>query len=75
MIFGTEGVKICCFIPADALLKSWCKYRYGVFEETGQMDDHYYPESFLEANQTLPNAGCQINDQNLDKSKSNKIIP
>jgi len=53
---------------ADALLKTWCKYRYGVFDENGYFDDHYYPQSYAEGNQTLPNAGCQLDDFTRDNS-------
>jgi hypothetical protein len=59
---------------ADALLKTWCKYRYGVFEENGYFDDHYYPQSYAEGNQTLPNAGCQPDDFTMDNTTGNKYL-
>ncbi len=45
--------------PGKSLLREWCKYRYGVFPETGFSDgDRLYPHSYTEGNATKVNQGC-----------------
>ncbi len=42
------------------MLREWCKFRYGVFPESGLADggDRLYPHLYQEGNATLVNAGC-----------------
>ena len=47
------------FIPGQSLLREWCKYRYGVFPESGfHGGDPLYPHVYNEGNVTLLNTGC-----------------
>ena len=62
MIQGQETQIFLTLVSVTALLKTWCKYRYGVFEEFGLPGDHLYPEYYFEGNQTIPNAGCQLDE-------------
>jgi len=39
-------------------VKEWAKYRYGVFEESGFLDDPLYPPVYMEGNLTVVNGGC-----------------
>lgn len=45
----------------QSLLREWCKYRYGVFPESGVLHggDRMYPNVYNEGNMTLVNAGCE----------------
>lgn len=44
------------------LLKEWCKYRYGIFPETGFNGDRVYPKTYKEGNTTLASQGCLQQD-------------
>ena len=47
--------------PGKVLAGEWLKFRYGVFEEHGYVDDPLYPHAFFDArrNQTRPTAGTE----------------
>ena len=42
----------------QVLLKEWCKFRYGIFPETGFPGDRLYPDTYEEGNNTLASKGC-----------------
>lgn len=50
---------------ASMLLKSFCKYQFGVFEEEGYLHDSLYPLTFIDGNKTQPNRGCRADNITL----------
>ena len=45
-------------IAASMLLRSFCKYQFGTFEESGFVHDTLYPSHFVDGNTTVANRGC-----------------
>jgi hypothetical protein len=60
-----NGLLKCSYFPSflsgNSLLREWCKYRYGVFPESGYPGggDRIYPHVYNEGNVTKINAGCE----------------
>ena len=47
------------FFPASMLLKAFCKYQFGVFDEDGFLYDNLYPAAYVDGNSTVSNHGCK----------------
>ena len=41
------------------LLKAFCKYQFGVFDEDGFLYDNLYPAAYVDGNSTVSNHGCK----------------
>ncbi len=52
---------------ADALLKEWVKFRFGVFEEVGFRGDPIYPVEFPEGEEVRTAVGCNSSEVGNDK--------
>lgn len=44
---------------SSSLLKSLCKYRFGIYEEDGFLHDELYPSAYVDGNITIPNRSCK----------------
>ena len=45
------------------LLKAFCKYQFGVFDEDGFLYDNLYPAAYVDGNSTVGNHGCTKDSQ------------
>ena len=62
--FWREKFKYFSWFSASILVKSFCKYQFGVFEEEGFLHDNLYPLTFVDGNKTVPNQGCSQRGNN-----------
>lgn len=55
---STQLIIFHCAFSGQVLLKEWCKYRYGIFPESGFSHDKLYPLTYPEGNNTIASKGC-----------------
>ena len=54
----------------DRMLKEWIKFRFGVFEENGFVNDNIYPLTYTEGEEELLNVGCTEDSSEVRKQSS-----
>ena len=49
--------------PSKLFVKEWAKFRYGIFDEFGFINDHLYPNFYHQNGQIVPSGASNLNLQ------------